>query len=360
VQGYSSQDLSAKPKPRHITRQERPIMLNAVFLTEPLNSPSTRFRVLQNIPELERQGISVKVEPIPKALSRRLRIINSLSSYDLVFLQRRLLQWWILWLIRKRSKILIYDFDDAVMFRDSSSRDFISRSRRSRFRNTLRYADVVIPGNDYLKGLALQFIDGDKVKVIPTGINTEIYPERKEEDKSGIVTLGWIGTKPNLMYLRDVIEPINKLHAEVKNFRFKIVCDGFLNGFDCPIEKKWWSEEEEVKDIQSFDIGILPLKEDRWTRGKCALKLLQYLSCGVASLSSVTAVTRAIIRDGINGFLAADPMEWVDKLRALVEDSNRRGKVGREGRRSVIGSYDSKTIAGEYAALFRNSTSKTE
>lgn len=324
-----------------------------LFLTEPFDSPSTRFRVLQYVPHLSKRNLDVTIREIPKKVSSRLKLFNSLPSYDVVLLQRKLFQWWTLWYIRKKSKVLIYDFDDAVMFRDSNAPSFHSSSGLKRFKYTLKHVDLVISGNEYLRKLSLSH--AKKVFVVPTGIDTQLYTQEYLHNNRLPFTIGWIGSKPNLIYLKELIEPLNKLYATTKSFRLKIVCDDFIDGFECSVEKKLWKKDDEVKDIQSFDIGVLPLLEDKWTRGKCALKLLQYMSCGVASVSSATDVTSHIVRDGINGYLASTAAEWLEKLKLLIQDSEKRRSIGMEGRKSLDGSFDAKTIAFQYADLFEDS-----
>ncbi|MHC4216072.1 MAG: glycosyltransferase family 4 protein [Planctomycetota bacterium] len=321
-------------------------------MTTSIDAPSTRFRVLTNFPEFKNRNFNLTIKEIPKDISSRLRLISSLSSYDIVFLQKKLFQWWILWYIRQKSKVLIYDFDDAVLFRDSNTQKYYSFSRQRRFKRTLKYADFVISGNEYLKELSLPF--AKRVFVIPTGIDTQTYTPKPSPDNSHCITIGWIGSKPNLIYLKQLIKPINKLYAKKENFRLKIVCDGFIDGFDCPVEKKVWKEEDAVKDIQSFDIGVMPLVDDRWTRGKCAFKLLQYMSCGIASVSSSTDVTSNMVKDGINGFLASSDSQWLEKIKFLIENPDKRKCMGKEARKSLAGSFDTKSIALQYVTIFEN------
>ena len=109
-----------------------------------------------------------------------------------------------------------------------------------------------------------------------------------------------------------------------------------------------------MADIQSFDIGIMPLLEDKWTKGKCALKLLQYLSCGVASVSSFTSVTNKIIQNGQNGFLAQTNDEWISNLKILLKNYNIRKEFSERGRSSILGRFDSTTIVKKYSVLFGN------
>lgn len=324
--------------------------LKVIFLTEPINSPSTRFRILQFISEFERLSIDITVSPIPKGIFPRLKLFNTLPAFDIAVLQRKLFQPWILSYLKMKAKVLFFDFDDAIMFRDSNAADFHSTSRQNRFKDTARKVDLVITGNDYLKELAQPF--NNNVVVIPTGINTQLYTPGKGHESDRPLTLGWIGSQPNLMYLQTLIEPINRLYSVNKNFRLKIVCDGFIDGFHCPTENKIWRKEDELADIQSFDIGLSPLTDDKWTRGKCALKLLQYMACGLSSVSSATAVTAKIIQDGHNGFLAANPTEWFEKLQVLTENPAQSRAMGLTARQSLLGFFDEKTIAEKYSALF--------
>ncbi|OGR05963.1 MAG: hypothetical protein A2520_08625 [Deltaproteobacteria bacterium RIFOXYD12_FULL_53_23] len=331
-----------------------PHRLKVIFLTEPINSPSTRFRILQFISEFEKFDLDITVSPIPKGIFPRLKLFNSLSAFDITVLQRKLFQPWILSYLKMKSKVLFFDFDDAIMFRDSNATDFYSRSRQNRFKNTAQKADFVITGNEYLREISQQF--NNNVVVIPTGINTQLYIPGDVHEAGRPLTLGWIGSQPNLIYLQTLIEPINKLYLVNKNFRLKIVCDGFIDGFHCPTEKKVWCKDDELADIQSFDIGLSPLTEDKWTRGKCALKLLQYMACSLASVSSATAVTSRMIRDGHNGFLASNSTDWFEKLRFLTENPQQSRAMGFTARQSLMGVFDEKTIAEKYSALFHQRT----
>lgn len=328
--------------------------IKIIFLVIRSEAPSTRFRVLQHIPELKKHDFDLTIKAIPKNFSSRLKLFNSLSSYDIVFIQKRLLQLWALWYIRRKSGILIYDFDDAVLFRNSDTRNFHSVSRSRRFKHTIRYSDIVIAGNDYLRDLALPFTKTKSIVVIPTGIDTRTYIPRDASDYSSPFTIGWIGSKSNLVFLKQLVEPINALYRTKGNFRLKMVCDDFIKGFECPVERKIWRAQDELKDLQSFDIGVMPSVDNHWTRGKCALKLLQYMSCGIASVSSLTEVTSGIITEGVNGFLASAYEEWKEKLEFLLENPDQLQSVGAEARKSLDGYYDSETIAAQYASVFQD------
>jgi len=327
-----------------------------IFLTEPMNSPSTRFRVLQNIPGIKDLNFDVTHEVIPKKTMERLKLFNTLTDYDIVFIQRKLFQWIVLWYISKKSKVLVFDFDDAILYKDSNESTFYSSSRLGRFKHTLKFADLTITGNEYLKELSLPY--ANKTIVIPTGIDTQKYTATTTYGTSPF-TIGWIGSAPNLFYLKELIEPINELYKSNKNFRLKIVCDDFIDGFNCPVEKKIWRSEDESHDIQSFDIGILPVLDDIWTKGKCALKLLQYMACGLPSIASASDVTSNIINNGQNGFLASSDSEWIEILTLLLESHDKLKAIGTAARESIIGTYDTKTISSQYAEALSNITPET-
>lgn len=325
-----------------------------IYLTLPESAPSARFRVFQYLDEMRNFNFDTTVRPIPKNTGERTRLIRSLRGYDVVFLQKRLLQWWWVKFIRFNARVLVYDFDDAVMYRDSHARRKRSLNRYLRFRHTLRNADMVIAGNAYLGRLAKPH--AEDMAIIATGVDMKRYTP-KEKDKAPI-TLGWIGSSPNLIYLERVIEAVNRLYADNPCFQLKIVCNAFIDGFACPVIKKEWREDEEVADLQSFDIGLLPMVDDHWTRGKCALKLLQYMSCGLPSVSSNTEFVRSIIQDGENGFLAESSEDWFGKLRLLLGDLGLRRTLGATARRSIEDKYDVPVVAAAYASAIGSALAK--
>ena len=313
--------------------------------------PSSRFRILQNITEIEKYHYDITIKKIPKNSYNRLSLFSTLSSYDIVFLQKKLFQWWFLWLIKKKSKLLIYEFDDAVLYRDSDYNNFNSYTRNHRFKNTLKFADKVIAGNEYLRDIGASF--STNIHVIPTGINTQIYVPRRKQIQAVPYTIGWIGSKSNLPLLKQIIEPLNKLYIDTKTFRLKVVCDDFnIDSANFPIDFKRWRESEEVSDIQSFDIGVMPFVNNKWTKGKCALKLLQYMSCQLPSVSSKSDVTSSLVINGKNGYLASNALEWYDCIKILLDHPNQFEVLGKEARKSIIGRFDTETIARQYVKIF--------
>jgi len=241
--------------------------------------------------------------------------------------------------IRRRSAKIIFDLDDAVMYRSSSSDRPHSFSRRCKFRWMVKGSDAVIVGNEFLKEEVLKVDRKKKVFLIPTPIDTSLYPEKKSISESPEVILGWIGTKGNLKYLRMLESVFENLAKRFPNLRLKIVSNDFYDSSFLPVIKKPWRLEDENQDLISFDIGLMPLQDDLWSKGKCGLKIIQYLSVGVPVVCSPVGINGDIVKDGRNGFWATSPQEWVDRLATLISNPALRLKMGREGIETVEKGY---------------------
>ena len=328
--------------------------MKILFLTASFKTPSVRFRILQNLDIWRGWGLDVEAVPLPKSNWNRLKLLQKLPLYDIVFLQKRLLHRHSLYLLRQRSHTLVYDFDDAVMFSDSNGEDFVSQRKITRFNAIARSADLLCAGNDYLKEQALE-VGARRVEVVPTGIDCDYFtPEllRSEDPGTRPLTVGWIGSRANLVYLKALAEPLNRLFEKRQDFNLAIVCDDFIDDFHCPVKKISWSANREVDDIRGIDIGVMPLVEDPWTKGKCAFKLLQYMACGLPAVASATAVTKKIIKSEESGLLASDPEVMVDKIAWMLDHRQDLPAIGRQARQAILGIYDSQTIARRYAELF--------
>jgi len=332
--------------------------MKILFLTASLKTPSTRFRILQNLEIWRGLGLEVTSLPLPKNNWARCKLLYTLPNYDIVVLQKRLLHRHTFLLLRRRAKVLLYDFDDAVMFSDSNKEgNFFSERKGRRFAAVAKSADLLLAGNEYLKEQALS-AGARRVAVVPTGVDCNFFTpgsasESAKKSVDSCLNIGWIGSKANLIYLKTLAQPLNLLYKKRQDFKLTIVCDDFTDVFACPVEKISWSAANEVADIQNFSIGIMPLADDPWTKGKCAFKLLQYMACGLPAVASATAVTRKIIEPLQNGLLAVTPVAMVEKIEWLLDNRQALPELGRQARRSIIGVYDSETVASLYAEIFK-------
>jgi glycosyltransferase involved in cell wall biosynthesis len=311
--------------------------MKIAFLVTGLDAPSARYRVLQYLPFLEKEGCISEVYMIPKKYWERIKLFREMKNYDIVFLQKRLLN--PVWghILRKNSRRLIYDFDDAVMFRDSNKKNYSSGKRKNNFLRIVKNSDIIIAGNEYLKAFAVK--ENPNTFIIPTSIDMDRYIERPSVVSSESVVLGWIGSSSTLSYLEKMKNVWDALYDRFSNVRLKIVADKF---FDCdriPVIKKQWRYEEEIDDLHSFDIGLMPLTDDPWSRGKCGFKLLQYMAVGIPAVCSPVGVNRTIVTDGVNGFWANDDAEWIEKIGALISNDKLRLQMGKIARETVLKRY---------------------
>ncbi len=328
--------------------------MKILFLTASFKTPSVRFRVLQNLAIWRDLGLEVEVVRLPKGNWDRFKLLRKLPLYDIVVLQKRLLHRHSLYLLRQRARTLVFDFDDAVMFSDSNGNEFISERKSLRFAAIAHAADLLCAGNEYLQEQAIE-AGAHRVEVVPTGVDCDYFtPDPSCLDDSIIrpLTIGWIGSRANLVYLKALAEPLNSLFAERQDFKLAIVCDDFIDDFNCPVEKIRWSKEREVDNIRGFDIGVMPLFEDPWSKGKCAFKLLQYMACGLPTVASATAVTRKIVKSEKSGLLASDPEEMVAQIAWFLDQRQELPAIGKRARQALMGTYDSQTVARQYASLF--------
>ncbi|OGP92894.1 MAG: hypothetical protein A2156_10060 [Deltaproteobacteria bacterium RBG_16_48_10] len=308
--------------------------MKVLFLIQGYTVAASRYRVLQYVPYLTSRGVEATVILYPRTLKENLRFFNSLPQYDVVFLQRkRFNQPRLAWL-RKRAKRIVYDFDDAVMYRNSKRDPPFSRTRKRRFLQMINASDFVIAGNEFLKGEVSPF--NPNVEVIPTAIDQARYPSKDYRTQKERVTLGWIGDHGSIHYLEKMRPIFEKIGKRYSNTELKIVCDTFFDCEHLPVVKKQWTSEEEIKDLQGFDIGVMPLIDDPWSWGKCGLKIIQYQGVGVPVVCTPVGINKDLVEDGVNGLWATGPEEWEEKISFLIEHPDLREQMGLAGRRRVL------------------------
>ena len=200
----------------------------------------------------------------------------------------------------------------------------------------LRYTDLVIAGNGFLKKEAEKY--HKNVKVLPTPVDAERYWE-KEDRKSDMVNIGWIGDHGSIHYMESYKDIWEAIGRKYRNVVLTIICDTFIETKDIRLRKVPWSHEREIDDLMSLDIGVMPLFDDLWSQGKCGFKIIQYLGVGVPAVCTPVGINRDVIEDGVNGFWAMTKDEWIEKLSFLIEDESARMKMGKEGRKKIMEQY---------------------
>lgn len=258
-------------------------------------------------------------------------ILKEVRRSDVTLIQRVLLSPFKLALIRECSKRIVYDFDDAVMFGTTGK----SSTRRSRFERVVKSSDAVFCGNHFLLNEAKKY-KNDNVYCVPTVVDTGEYPVKVHSNHKPFV-VGWIGSSSTLRYLAEMKDLF--LSDTSGRITFKIIADKPLKMPGAPILFERWHKHTEIASLLSCDAGIMPVRDDIWSRGKCGLKLIQYMASGMPSLTHPVGVAQEMIDDGINGFLRADTNGWIDAIDELSRNAATRERMGRAARETAEERY---------------------
>jgi len=312
-----------------------------------------RFRVKEFIPFFKKHGIKVELVRVSENILSRYRNFRRLSDFDMVIVQRKLLSPIDLFFVRHFAKKMVFDFDDSIMYRSSRHDNHHSWSKMNKFKSMMRTVDGVIAGNTYLKHEASRFISPEEIYVMPTIVDLEEYSVKNYGRKNKDFIIGWIGTSGNLHYLKSIAHALEKLNDKYKNIKLKIVCDDFFDLNNIEVIKKIWRPEDVEEDLKSFDVGVMPIKDDLWTRGKCGLKVVQYLAAGVPAVVSPVGLNRDLAIPGKTGLWADDIDDWTDKISELIDNRKKRMNMGLAGRKLVEEKYSLQAQAPRYLAILR-------
>ncbi|PIQ89647.1 MAG: hypothetical protein COV72_02195 [Candidatus Omnitrophica bacterium CG11_big_fil_rev_8_21_14_0_20_42_13] len=335
----------------------------------PTEGPSNRFRVEQYFPELEKEGILYKLRPFYSQDMYRivhkkghyfkkilylayftiLRFADVLSagSFDVIFIHREAFPVagaFFETLFRLFSKRMIYDFDDSIFLK-----------KPAKVNKTIAFSDYVIAGNNFLKNYAAQH--NKNVTVIPTCIDTGKYAPKNSASEKDNIIIGWIGTSFTSIYLDMLKDVFRQLSGSYKNIEFRIV-GGKLDIAGVPLSCKYWALDSEVNDLQEFDIGIMPLFDDEWSRGKCAFKIIQYMAVGVPAVASRVGMNSEVIEDGRDGFLVSGKNEWVEKLSLLIGNKNLRRDMGIRAREKALRAYSILANKQKFLGVLKDAAAK--
>jgi glycosyltransferase involved in cell wall biosynthesis len=211
----------------------------------------------------------------------------------------------------------------------------------------------VTVGNEYLAAFARKH--NGIVDIVPSSVDTAVYTPGPVRARSEKPVVGWMGSSTSQTYL----EPFGPLLSRMvrKGLSLRIVSDRRPASFDFPFEWTPWSADTEVSDLRGFDIGIMPLPDTEWAKGKCAMKLLQYMGVGVPSIGSSLGGNLEVIRDGENGYLASSEDEWLEKTLRLAGDAELSHRLGAAGRETVVAQYSAEVCASRFAAVLRRAAS---
>lgn len=330
---------------------------------------ATRQRFVQAIPYLEKEGIEIDIQPlfdndylqqfftkgrrpklaIIKAYLKRFAALLTCNKYDFIWVHCELFPYLpIEWLVSLSGKKIIFDYDDAIFHQyDQHRNPWVRKLLGNKLHPLLKRSDIAFCGNAYLQTYAAQHCK--HTVIIPTTVDIEEYRVRDTSHKQPPV-LGWIGSPSTWGYAAAIGGVLSEF-VQQKKLDVLIVGANHAADKTLSFEYRDWKEEREVSDIRDMDIGIMPIPDAPWARGKCGYKLIQYMACGIPGIASPVGVNSTIVQHGVNGFLAANDAEWREAIRKLAGDSDLRKKMGEAGRVRVEQDYSIQRYGPEMAKL---------
>ena len=343
-------------------------------------SPGQRFRMEQWEPLLRGQGVEIdfesfeseelhsllyksgnysrKIALIARAFARRALALRSVRNYDAVYVFREaallgpaVFERW----IHAAGVPMVFDFDDAIFVRYiSPSNGYLSYLKfPAKTRAICRLATHVMAGNRYLADYARKV--NPNVTIVPTTIDTEKYTVETEGPQSDMPVIGWSGSHSTVQHLDTLRGALERLAAQ-ERFRLRVIGTASYELEGVEVEAIPWRSETEVADLRPIHIGVMPLPDEDWSRGKCGLKALQYMALGIPTVCSPVGVNSEIVRDGENGFIAATEDEWVEKLSRLLREVQLREDLGRAGRVTVEETYSASVQAPRVYNILKSLT----
>jgi len=339
---------------------------------------SSRYRSYQYLPHLRSRGHAITVSPLLsdnylrrlyarqapplwdlcRSYVRRIRALLQSSRFDLLWIEYEALPWFPYVaerLIRPAGIPYVVDYDDAVFHRYDMHRvGLVRRSLGSKIDRVMRDAAVVIAGNDYLAERAIA-AGAQRTEIIPTVIDVSRYPGIPPADRHPF-RIGWIGSPSTSHFLRQ-IEPALQEVCAGTDARLTVIGDSHVLLQGVPVDSVTWNEATEIDELARCDVGIMPLTDNPWERGKCGLKLVKYMGCSLPVVASPVGINRSIVEEGVNGFLAENSRQWVEALSRFRQDYSLRRNCGLAGRAKVEAQYSLQHAAPRLAAILEHSRS---
>ncbi|PLK27165.1 glycosyltransferase family 4 protein [Novosphingobium sp. TH158] len=306
--------------------------------------------------------LPAKLLGMAKGYLRRLCQLRQVSQHDLIFVHMwitplggTMAERLVMWLVRRGGGRFIYDVEDNIVSARPPAVGLLRRvagplvDRARKVRLLIAGADAVIVASPFLVE-PYRAIARGPVHLIPPSLDTERIRPAAAPRHDGTVVIGWTGTFSSRIYLDLLADVFRRLSARVP-FRLRVIgnFDYQLPGVDLEVVR--WTAEREAEDLQGLDIGIYPLVDDEWSRGKAGLKIIQYQAAGLPCVASDVPLSRDQLREGETGFLVSSDDEWVDRLEQLVRDAGLRRAMGARGREDAVAGYSQAVIAGRYRQI---------
>lgn len=346
----------------------------------PDQAPSQRFRYEQYLSQLKEKGFDTVISPffsqkeyslyqsgnllskiyaVAIGYVRRCLLLFRLAPYEIIFIHREAtpagppIAEYVM--AKVKGKKIIYDFDDSIWLTDNKDESFLGGFFRCRWkvRFICRWSYKISCGNAYLANYAREF--NASVFVIPTTIDTRNFhtPKARNKNPEAKIVIGWTGSRSTLKYLRSIIPVLQIFEKKYPETEYLIIAD---KDPALPLKNavfRPWRKETEITDLADMDIGIMPMPDDAWTRGKCGFKALQYMAMEIPALVSPVGVNKEIVQDGVEGYWCASFNDWFTGLAELRPNPDKRVQMGKRGRQKVIRHYSVDSNSANFLSLFQ-------
>lgn len=335
---------------------------------------SSRYRLYQYLPFLKEKNIHMdiyplmkdraydifmgnkKINPVLKPLVRFFLVLSAMlnrfshiikaGSYDAVYIQKDVLPYFYLLILKKLNRNIIFDLDDALYENHSTVKapafsldNFFFKHRKNNLKNILKFAKAVTVTTPYLAEYAKKY--NQNVHIITGPIDCDIY-QSAPKDHTSKTTIGWIGSPVTTKYVEDMIPVFEVLQKKYPELQIHLIGAKKFDPVNSDVKFLNWSEENEISLLSELDIGIMPLLNDNWSKGKGGLKILQYFALNIPVVCSPVGINIDLVSEGVNGYLADSNETWIEKLSVLIEDSSLRKIMGKAGRNLVEQKFDLK------------------
>lgn len=325
--------------------------MKLLVLTSNPERASFRQRIGVYLDMLAAGGIETTVEVLSKSQLKRVAQFRRAARYDAVFLHKKCLNAVDAFVFRAPKERVIFNYDDAIMFSDSGQ---ATSTHTSRFQRSLQKAGRVLVGSSYL---AQQAFGHTGVTVLPLGLKTADYTPQMSKPADGRIRLVWIGSAPTIGYIQSMGPLIQTLAARHPGIVLRLIGDTFFDLQGVTVEKFPWHRDTRARLLAECDIGLAPLPDTPFTRGKCSFKVLEYSASGLPVVASPVGTNPDHVRDGRTGFLASDDHQWLQKLSTLVEDASLRVQMGKSGI-EYAAAFDVSVIGRRFCEFLRRTPAR--
>jgi glycosyltransferase involved in cell wall biosynthesis len=350
--------------------------------TNPIEGASTRFRVEQWRHHLKEEGVDLQIEPFYPSeatetmysrgrfvsklryfvagAAKRRRVLRSLAGADIVMVHREAFPLgWPLFLERlgRFHGAVVYDYDDALFTPQRRGRGLLEWLENLQTPGrVMKMSDVVLAGNPFLADYARQWTD--QVVLVPTCIDTDRFKPAQSRPSHDLPIVGWIGSHSTAKYLQQIVPAFERAAAEVPFELYVVGSSAPITARGVRVVQFPWSLPREIEDFQRCDVGVYPLWDDEWSRGKSGFKAIQFMACGVPVIATPVGVTRDIIQEGVNGLFASSVDEWSHALIRLLRDAELRRALGAAGRQRIEDRYSVRAQAPRLVEALRSAVAR--